>query len=155
VQGIAPAGWHVPSYSEWTQLTNYVGSVSEYILNNNSTYIAKALASKNYWQSSTNAYVVGNDLTANNKTLFSSVPAGYYNSLSFAGAGNNASFWSSKQYNSGNAYIRHLLYNNAKVDGISYDKFGGFSVRCVCDLSPLDFAAWYYNEYGSYDHQIE
>lgn len=156
VQGIAPTGWHVPSDAEWTQLTNYVGSVPEYILNNDSSYIAKSLASQSYWNASTNNYAVGNDLTANNKTLFVAVPAGgRYNSFNYSGT--DSYLWSSTQdiSNTPKAYIRFLSYGGGNIgNGIS-NKYNGLSVRCVCDLSPLDFAAWYYNQYGSYNHQIE
>lgn len=154
VHGIAPTGWHVPSDAEWTQLTNYVGSVPAYILNNNSSYIAKALASQNYWNASTNAYAVGNDLTANNKTLFGGVPAGNCVGSSFFNSEGRANFWSSAQSNNNNSYIRTLLYGNASVTIYGNLRYNGYSVRCVCDLSPMDFAAWYYNQYGSYNHQL-
>lgn len=155
IQGIAPTGWHVPSDAEWSQLTDYVGSVPEYILNSDSTYIAKALASQNYWEASTNAYAVGNDLTANNKTLFGAVLAGYCSGSSFDDAGLNAIFWSSTQYDSYSAWSRVLYYDFAVVGRYNDDKYYGYSARCVCDLSPMDFAAWYYDQYGSYNHQIE
>lgn len=154
VQGIAPIGWHVPSDAEWTQLTNYVGSVPEYILNNNSSYIAKALASQSYWSASANAYAVGNDLTANNKTLFGAVPAGSCYGSSFYSEGNSAGFWCSTQDNNTNAYNRSLYYINAGMNRGYNSKYMGYSIRCVCDLSPMDFAAWYYNQYGSYNHQL-
>lgn len=156
VQGIAPTGWHVPSYAEWTQLTDYVSSVPEYILNNDNTYIAKALASQSYWNASTNAYAVGNDLTANNKTLFDAVPAGLRSGSSSYNAGSYANFWCATQYASNPiyAYYRGLGYTSTGV-GRYYDyKSNGYSVRCVCDLSPMDFAAWYYQQYGSYNHQV-
>lgn len=152
VQGIAPNGWHVPSDAEWTQLTNYVGSVPEYILDNNNSYIAKALASQNYWNASTNNYAVGNDLTANNKTLFGVVPAGYYLSTLYRSEGDVASFYTTSVPN--NVHIRLAEYNRPDVLTTSRAKRVGLSVRCVCDLSPMDFAAWYYNQYGSYNHQI-
>ena len=156
VQGIAPTGWHVPSDAEWTQLTNYVGSVPEYILNNDSTYIAKALASQSYWEASTNAYAIGNDLTANNKTLFCAVPAGNCNGSLFDGYGEYASSWSSTQFASDTnlAYIRNLDCYSADVYVDLNNKLLGYSVRCVCDHSPMDFAEWYYNQYGSYNHQL-
>lgn len=157
VQGIAPTGWHVPSDAEWMQLTNYVGSVPEYILNNNSTYIAKALASQNYWNASTNAYAVGNDLMANNKTLFGGVPAGDCNGSSFYNAKNYTIYACATQNEGDNEklYIRQLDALNARVLRFNYGtKDRGRSVRCVCDLSPLDFAAWYYDQYGSYNHQL-
>ena len=156
VQGIAPTGWHVPSDAEWTQLTNYVGSVPEYILNNDSSYIAKALASKSYWNASTNDYAVGNDLTANNKTIFGAVPAGYCFGAAFFGVSSKTFFWSSteKEIYPNRPWSRSLDKNWA-YDGAAYNpKSQGSSVRCVCDLSPMDFAAWYYNQYGSYNHQL-
>lgn len=156
VQGIAPTGWHVPSDAEWTQMTDYVGSVPEYILNNDSTYIAKALASQSYWNSSNNAYAVGNDLTANNKTLFGVVPAGYCLGASFDVANYYATFWSATHddNNTSYAYGRYTNYDIEYVDNGADNKYYGYSVRCVCDLSPTDFAAWYYQQYGSYNHQL-
>lgn len=154
VQGIAPAGWHVPSDAEWTQMTNYVGGVPEYILNNDSSYIAKALASQNYWDASTNAYAVGNDLTANNKTLFGAVPSGYCLGSSFYNSGSFTYFISSTQDSIYEVYDRNFGFNYADVGSDLEYKVGGFSVRCVCDLSPMDFAAWYYEQYGSYNHQL-
>lgn len=156
VQGIAPNGWHVPSHAEWTQLTDYVGSVPEYILDNNSSYIAKALSSQNYWNASTNAYAVGNDLTANNKTLFGAVPAGYCRGASFNDAYYYATFWSTTQDDNNTSYAcgDYTNYDIEYVyDGVD-DKYYGYSIRCVCDLSPMDFAAWYYDQYGSYNHQL-
>lgn len=155
VQGIAPNGWHVPSDAEWTQLTDYVGSVPEYILNNNSSYIAKALASQNYWNESTNAYAVGNDLTANNKTLFGAVPLGSRSTV-FYNSGITSIFWTStinEQVNKPKHF--YIAYNNPAMSYGHDQSYYGRSVRCVCDLSPLDFAAWYYDQYGSYNHQLE
>ena len=156
VQGIAPTGWHVPSDAEWTQLKNYVGSVSEYILNNNSLFIAKALASQTYWNASTNNYAVGNDLTANNKTLFCVVPAGYCYGSTFYNADLFAYFWSSTQTagDPNDVYFNSMKNSDPRVYFSGRNKINGLSVRCVCNLSPLDFVAWYYNEYGSYNHQI-
>ena len=49
VQGICPTGWHVPSDAEWIQLSDYVGSQTQYQCSANSAYIAKALASTSGW----------------------------------------------------------------------------------------------------------
>lgn len=155
VQGIAPTGWHVPSDAEWTQLTDYVGSVPEYILNNNSSYIAKALASQSYWNASTVDYAVGNDLTANNKTLFGAVPAGLCYGSSFGDKLDISHIWTSCENGNDYAYACYIDYNFARILKNYFRKYSGRSVRCVCDLSPLDFAAWYYQQYGSYNHQIE
>ena len=63
VQGICPTGWHVPSDAEWTQLTNYVSSQSEYVCGNDEENIAKVLASTTGWNISTNTCAVGNIFT--------------------------------------------------------------------------------------------
>ena len=132
-RGICPAGWHLPSDAEWTQLTNYVSSQSEYTCDSNSNYIAKALASTEGWNTSTNNCVVGNDPSTNNATGFSVVPAGYCSGSSFGDAGLGAYFWSSTQDGSNYAYDSSPYYDDAHVvrnDGVKYD---GRSVRCLRD----------------------
>jgi uncharacterized protein (TIGR02145 family) len=111
------------------------------------------LASQSYWEASTNDYAIGNELLANNKTLLSAVPAGYYNPV-FGGESKVTYFWSSSASPNGLAYYRYMDNGRAHVIwGGNYNRFA-ISVRCVCDLSPMDFAAWYYNQYGSYNHQL-
>ena len=132
VQGICPNGWHVPSDAEWTQLTNYVGSQTQYQCNNSSSNIAKALASTTGWNSSSNTCAVGNNPISNNATGFSALPAGgYYGG--YGGFGGSAFFWSAAEYNDGYAYGRGLYYNYAGVNRYNDDKNYGFSVRCVRD----------------------
>ena len=134
VQGICPAGWHLPSDAEWTQLTDYVGSVSEYQCGGNSSYIAKALASETGWNSYGGDCVVGNDPTLNNASGFSVVPAGSWIG-GFGLAGYDAFFWSSTEdeSRSGNAYYRFLDYGHPFVGRSDYGKDLGFSVRCLRD----------------------
>ncbi len=135
-RGICPAGWHLPSDAEWTQLTNYVGSQSEYTCSGNSNYIAKALASTEGWNSySGECYPGDQSVTANNATGFSAVPAGYCLGSSFNKAGNNANFWSAAQDASypDYAYDRSLNYDGANVNGYGYYKGNGRSVRCLRD----------------------
>ena len=133
-RGICPAGWHLPSDAEWTQLTDYVSSQSEFQCGGNSNCIAKALASTEGWNTYTNNCVVGNDPSTNNATGFSAVPAGYCNGSSFHNAGYSAFFWSSTHYIINYAYSRYLYYNRAYVDrGDSSYKNSGFSVRCLRD----------------------
>ncbi len=133
VQGICPNGWHVPSDAEWTQLTNYVSSQSAYWCSNNTENIAKALASTTGWNNSSSTCAIGNNQSSNNATGFAAVPAGNCHDSSFGGAGSDAYFWSSSQYNSNAAYYRYLYYNYAFVDGNIDGKSRGFSVRCLRD----------------------
>ena len=134
VQGICPDGWHVPSDAEWTELTNYVSSQSQYVCGGDEGYIAKALASEEGWNSSTENCAVGYNPIANNATGFSARPAGGYYDLfggDYKDFGYKAMFWSATQYNSNGAYSRYLYYFYATVDRTSYYKGNGNSVRCV------------------------
>ena len=130
VQGICPNGWHVPSDAEWNQLTSYVSSQSEYLCSNNTTYIAKALASTTGWTSYTDTCVVGNTQSSNNATGFGALPAGYYTgSYLFVGA--SANFWSSTEASSSGAWYRNLYNYSPAVGRSGYGKGYGYSVRCL------------------------
>ena len=137
VQGICPLGWHVPSDAEWTQLTNYVSSQSQYVCGNNSSSIAKALADTTGWNSYTSTCTVGNNLSANNATGFSAFPAGgyyYYDGDNYYYFGGWTFFWSSTDYDLHNVWGRELNYSYAAmVREHSYDKNWGLSVRCIRD----------------------
>lgn len=134
VQGICPNGWHLPSDAEWTQLTNYLRSQSEYRCGGYTTNIAKPLASKLYWNSSTTTCAVGNTPADNNATGFNAKPAGYYG---YDGSGSNtfylnfglgAYFWSATSSH------RYLWYNYSYVkEGNCPNHSTGKSVRCVKD----------------------
>jgi len=130
-RNIAPTGWHVPTMDEWYTLTDYVYA-------NYGTFGSKALASKTDWASSTNdnAGAVGNDLTKNNKTGFTALPAGYRGPYgSFYEIGYYGYWWSSAEGDTNDAGYRYLLYNGSYVgrDFSYYSKKDGFSVRCVKD----------------------
>lgn len=134
VQGICPTGWHVPSYAEWMQLTQYVGSQSQYLCNGASNYVAKALASTTGWSTSTNTCAVGNTPGSNNATGFSVISAGVYNAAHhYNGFGFIAYFWSSTESISSRAWWWALDYDYAgEGRGYTY-KNPGYSVRCLRD----------------------
>ncbi len=140
VQGICPTGWHVPSDAEWTQLTTYVKSQSEYVCDGCSgtddewytNCIAKALASTTGWYSSDEPCAPDNNPSANNATGFSAVPAGSYfgNCINF---GFNMYFWSATQYSSSYVFSRYLGFGSDVVFRYISEKLGGYSVRCLRD----------------------
>ena len=102
VQGICPAGWHVPSKAEWNQLTDFVSSQVQYSCNGNNLIIAKALASTTGWNTSSALCAIGNNSNTNNATGFSAFPTGYYfNGSHFFGS--TAYFWSAEQNNDNNS----------------------------------------------------
>ncbi len=132
VQGVCPTGWHLPSDAEWTQLTDYLSSQSEYQCGGSTTKIAKSLASTTGWNSSSDNCAVGNTPANNNSTGFGALPAGNYYG-SYYGFGYCAYFWSATEYSSSYVYNRDLYYYNAGV-GRNYDsKVSGTSVRCIRD----------------------
>jgi uncharacterized protein (TIGR02145 family) len=128
-RNIAPAGWHVATDADWTTLINYA------IANpGTSGSEAKALASKTDWTTSTDAGVVGNDLTKNNSIGFSALPGGFRHSYGeFAGVGENGGFWSSTEGGQLNSWYRFMLYNYSNINRFAREKEYGFSVRCVKD----------------------
>ena len=135
VQGICPEDWHVPSDAEWTQLTTYLGSQSEFVCGDNSEYVARALADTIGWiiSTKTNMCVVGFDLSANNASGFSARPAGYRYGI-FVNFGNFANFWSTTIRDiSGRPYYRYLDHDVALVARNDGPFYGGMSVRCIHD----------------------
>ncbi len=114
------------------QLTNYVGSQSDYVCGSVISSIAKALAGTTGWSTSSWTCGVGNDPSLNNATGFSAVPAGICLGSQFLSAGFSAVFWSSAQ-TSTNAWCRALNYYDAHVSGGNDGKWYGFSVRCLRD----------------------
>lgn len=127
IQGLCPTGWHVPSEAEWTILTTYVQSQSQYLCSGS---IAKALASTTDWDFVQYLCAVGNNRTTNNATNFSAIPAGS-NMSDFYGIGKFAQFWTATQNTESSAYTRRLYYSLDSVDELSASKYIGFSVRCL------------------------
>ncbi|MBO7652899.1 MAG: fibrobacter succinogenes major paralogous domain-containing protein [Bacteroidales bacterium] len=129
-----PEGWHLPSEAEWNELVDYLGQNPEYTCSGNSNNVAKALASTEYWTSSSTECAVGNDRTHNNASEFNAVPGGYFNGSStvstnsFLGELTEGCWWTST---SGR---RVQINNNSSTVNISgKTKSWGFSVRCVKD----------------------
>ena len=118
VRGICPVGWHLPSYAEWTVLTDYVGSNA-----------GTKLKSSQYWKS------YGNVPTGTDRYGFSALPGG---SEEFFLMGERGQWWSATDDPDLNACCAEVLtmYYNSEDAGIGqyqYDKKFLFSVRCVAD----------------------
>jgi len=119
VQGICPAGWHLPTDGELTTLTDFLGgeSVAGGKMKETGTV---------HWQSPNTG--------ATNESGFTALPGGLRHTI---GSCNDltsyAYFWSSSESNSNYVWYRSLLYFEADVYRFYYDKIRGFSVRCVQD----------------------
>lgn len=132
---ICPTGWHVPSYEEWTQLTDYMSNQSQYMCGGDSISIAKALASTRDWQNSTRTCAPGNTPSDNNASGFCAYPAGYFStgSWSYSFYSQYALLWSSTEYDSTKAYSCGIGKDSATVEFSMTGKSLSLSVRCIRD----------------------
>ena len=119
VQGVCPAGWHLPSDAEWTELTDYLGG----------TRVAGGKLKETgttHWNSPNTG--------ATNETGFTALPGGSrYNNGNFTNIRYHGGWWSSTEYGTYLAWYRYAGYNFSDVGRLNYGKEVGFSVRCVRD----------------------
>jgi len=114
--GICPSGWHIPSDSEWTLLTDSTLAASKAGLQ---------LKATGGWYPNGSGSGNGTDASG-----FRALPGGD-NGDAFDVAGNNAAFWSASEGFSDYACFR-ILYNGSNfVYRFSSSKSYGFSVRCL------------------------
>ena len=132
-----PAGWHLPSDAEWTQLENYLA-------NNGYNYdgstgggrakIAKSLASASGWAGSSEEGSPGNTYypAYRNKSGFSALPGGGRNgSATFSFIDYGGKWWSSTENSTLYVLFRLLLYSDSYISRNGLVKECGISVRCV------------------------
>jgi uncharacterized protein (TIGR02145 family) len=119
-KNVSPAGWHVPSVTDWETLTNYLGSSS--------------VAGGKLKETGTTHWYNPNT-GATNETGFTALPGGYRDDqIAFFGLGFWSFMWSSSDdFDTYSWYIMMFpdtnstgLYDSEKVDGLS--------VRCVRNL---------------------
>ncbi|MBI4646315.1 MAG: hypothetical protein HY738_06880 [Bacteroidia bacterium] len=137
VQGLCPAGWHIPSHYEWTTLEKNVGSnpgAFPYDITTTgwlgtdeggNMKVTPICGSLPCWNSPNTG--------ATNSSGFTALPGGYSWSGSFSIAGNLGYWWSSTEYDATYAWSRYLSYSYATVYRSFINKAYGFSVRCLKD----------------------
>jgi len=114
---VCPDGWHLPSDSEWTQLTDYLGG--EY------------LAGGKLKEDSTEHWEYPN-IEATNSSGFTALPGGNHYKGSFCNLTSLAYFWTSSNNNIWGIF-RSLYFDDHEVTNYLQDKEYCFSVRCVKD----------------------
>ena|ERR1035437_754017 len=114
---LCPTGWHLPSDSEWTILTNYLGDKN--IVGGKLKETGTA-----HWHSPNEG--------STNETSFTALPGGYreYNG-SFLYIGNTGYWWSSTQTTTTKAYPRAFINYTRCLYILNSYKVMGFSVRCL------------------------
>ena len=115
-RGLAPIGYHIPSDTEWTVLTDFLGG---------ETVAGEKLKSTSGWSNGGNG---------DNSSGFNGLPGGYCNySGNFFYITENGYFWSSSEDNTFNAWYRYLFGSNTEVGRRGNGKDFGLSVRCLRD----------------------
>jgi len=117
---LAPVGWHVPGDSEWNTLVTSLGGYD----------IAGGkmkTTGTGYWQSPNTG--------ATNEIGFTGMPGGrrYYYDGTFIKMGELGFIWSASEDEVVYGGVGILHYNTAELEGDSYSKPNGMSVRCLKD----------------------
>jgi uncharacterized protein (TIGR02145 family) len=119
---LCPPGWHVPSDSEWSTLTNYLGGES--------------IAGGKLKEIDTKHWLTPNT-AADDSSGFAALPGGSCSvDGAFIEAGNTCYLWSSSEHNSTQAWGRNMYSGQSYVYRYAeYAKNSGFSVRCVSNIA--------------------
>ncbi len=119
VQGVCPAGWHLPSDAEWTELFDYLEGMP--------------FAGGKLKETGT-AHWVSPNAAATNETGFTALPGGRrVNSDAFESVGENGHWWGASDASTIFAMYWIMYYSNSNVFRMRSNKNQGFSVRCVRD----------------------
>lgn len=124
VQGICPAGWHIPTDYEWKTLELHIGMTqTEVDVSGNWRGYegGKLKDTTEYWQSP--------NLGATNETGFSARGGGYWGGLYY----NSGFWWTATEYDSSYAYYRQLNKDEYGIERSAVNKTLAFSVRCLKD----------------------
>jgi uncharacterized protein (TIGR02145 family) len=118
-KNICPAGWHVPSDTDWTILETYLGG---------SNLAGGKLKSTGtgYWLSP--------NFGATNESAFSALPGGHRaDNGGFLLEGQDGYWWCSKLVGNNDGLVRFLNYNDSNLSNFYFDLNYGMSVRCIKD----------------------
>ncbi len=122
-----PAGWHLPSDTEWNQLAQYIDSQKGPYENDEWEWKELGIHLKS---------ISGWDWDGNGTDDFGfkALPSGYMLNGSVNGQGQSCQWWASTKYTDGPYSYRRQLYSitNTFVMGYSQD-INALSVRCIKD----------------------
>ena len=121
---LAPAGWHIPTDNEWTELEDFITN------DGNSGIEGNALKEVGYahWDNDGDPNHLGLDIYD-----FTALPGGYLGGAGYDYMGSYGFFWSSTEISSGSAWSRVLDYNYSDVYRNNGSKEYGFAARLVRD----------------------
>ena len=135
VQGPCPDGWHVPANFEWMGVEDFVGYKDYYRCGTDVNNVAKAMATNEGWQfdflTKGAACCIIENVSTNNATGFSVLPAGSVWNGQAEGFGTNAGFWTCSDGSPDTSPIHRFYYTNATVEINCTPKEAFYSLRCV------------------------
>lgn len=120
-RGIAPAGWHVATDAEWTELANCLGGA--------------LIAGGKMKVPGTTVWLSPN-LGATNSSGFTGLPNGRISQDGISlGIARGYAFWWASGIDNTTAYIwaRHVNYGDEELSRFSYSRSNGLAIRCVKD----------------------
>lgn len=117
-RGLAPAGWRIPSATDWQNLVDELGGI---------TGLADKLKSETLWKNG----------GGSNSSGFNAFPAGTRYQTGFSGLGGLTTFWANSLEPEGNPEIAdingienpHQFY----ISNTELSLVPGFSVRCISE----------------------
>ncbi|MBS4013913.1 MAG: fibrobacter succinogenes major paralogous domain-containing protein [Bacteroidetes bacterium] len=112
---LCPVGWHVPSISDWTELTCYVGGEKR---------AGGRLMAPNGWA------IYG---SWDDEYQFSALPGGYRPSSGFQDKGDKGHWWSNNEHDNTLALSKYIDYYSPDFPTVRSKKQSGKSIRCVKD----------------------
>ena len=117
---LCPVGWHVPTETDWTTLTTYLGGES--------------VAGGKLKETGTQHWISPNN-GATNESGFKALPGGYRsNTGAFGMLGGDGTWWTSPEGNPASAFYRYMSNAASSITRYSYgNRSYGFSVRCLRD----------------------
>jgi len=120
-RNVAPAGWHVPTVSEWMTLINFLGGDN--------------LAGAELKEDGLGHWITPNT-GATNSSGFKAIPGGYrQNDGAFAALGNAGYWWTNTEASPGGADAEAvaLFYDRSESPQVTGNKKIGASIRCIKD----------------------
>ena len=129
-RGLAPEGWHVPNYEEWSSLVEFLGGKDI------AGHKMKSVVGWTAWENKDGKIQSGN---GDNSSEFNGLPGGFrYSHGKFNDISGSTFLWSATESNYDLDWFRTLHYNFRWV-GYSHNVYGytgvsrGASVRCLRD----------------------
>jgi uncharacterized protein (TIGR02145 family) len=124
INGIETRGWHIPSDTEWTTLTTYLGTNAG----------SKLAGSYNLWNDG--ALRQSDDF---GDSGFNALPVGFrdFNSV-FGYLGNRTYIWSSSEYDASRSWDCFVISSSTAIYSGFYFNIGGFPIRCLRSVSPSE-----------------